>query len=230
VSGQPARRVWDREYEELQVIPSSIRRSPSKALVLFTELLALHNPGRALDAGCGNGRNTIYLAKMGWEVDALDFSPKAIDRSRESAKDASVENQIHYHQMDLNPPLPFPAFSFDLVLDSYVSCHFTDPALQQAYWSDLLRLTKPDGHLFSSLFSVEDEYYRRVGRLIEPERNIVVDPNNGIVKQLYTESQIKRFFDGLFSTKYFAKFEFVDIVLGQAYRRSVFSFVLERKG
>src|SRR5260370_19457065 len=66
--------LWEEEYGHLQVIPSSTRKLPSKALTLFSELLELSNPRRALDAGCGNGRNSVYLAQKGWQVDAVDTS------------------------------------------------------------------------------------------------------------------------------------------------------------
>lgn len=41
--------------------------------------------GRALDVACGAGRNALFLAESGFDVDALDISPAALDRARESA-------------------------------------------------------------------------------------------------------------------------------------------------
>jgi SAM-dependent methyltransferase len=218
---------WDKEYSEFQTIPSSTRKSPSKALLLFAELLALRNPGSALDAGCGNGRNSIYLANQGWTVEALDYSQRALDYLAASIRGSELTNRIHRHHLHLNPPLPFPDASFDLVLDSFVSCHFTDSSFQEAYWAELLRLTKPTGHVFTSLFSVDDEYYKRVGSMLDREQQIVIDPNNGIIKRLYTESQIKLFFQRRCSIKYYANFEFVDSVLLRPYRRSILTLVLE---
>jgi SAM-dependent methyltransferase len=40
---------------------------------------------RALDVGCGNGRDAIYLAKKGWEVTAVDLEERAISKARERA-------------------------------------------------------------------------------------------------------------------------------------------------
>lgn len=40
-------------------------------------------PGRALELGCGHGRNAVHLARHGWRVDAVDFSAAALDRARE---------------------------------------------------------------------------------------------------------------------------------------------------
>jgi SAM-dependent methyltransferase len=42
-------------------------------------------PGRALDVGCGSGRDAVYLAKRGWQVTAVDLVPAAIAKARERA-------------------------------------------------------------------------------------------------------------------------------------------------
>lgn len=48
-------------------------------------------PGRALDLGCGTGRDAVYLAGRGWTVTGVDGVPKAIDRARRRAQNAGAE-------------------------------------------------------------------------------------------------------------------------------------------
>jgi SAM-dependent methyltransferase len=48
-------------------------------------------PGRALDVGCGSGRDAVHLAKRGWRVTAVDFVDKALDRARKRAAEEGVE-------------------------------------------------------------------------------------------------------------------------------------------
>ena len=45
-------------------------------------------PGRALDVGCGEGGDALWLAAHGWQVTALDFADAALDRAAEHAADA----------------------------------------------------------------------------------------------------------------------------------------------
>lgn len=50
-------------------------------------------PGRALDVGCGSGRDAIYLAKRGWQVTAVDSVEKAVDSAKQRAVEEGVDVQ-----------------------------------------------------------------------------------------------------------------------------------------
>lgn len=217
--------LWDREYSTHKVIPSSTRMLPSKALVLFSELLCFREGLKVLDAGCGTGRNSIYLAGKGCEVHALDFSDEALRRLDVSATEAGVRDRIFPLHHPLQNPFPFPDNSFDLVLDSYVFCHFTDDGLKSFYLDQLRRLVKSYGVVFSSVFSADDEYY---DELPASWGRTVVDPRNGLTKQLYTEEEAKKLFAARFDIQYFIKFQFMDIVLDRPYKRSLLVFILRK--
>ncbi|MGH3509193.1 MAG: class I SAM-dependent methyltransferase, partial [Nocardioidaceae bacterium] len=49
--------------------------------------------GRALDVGCGEGADSVWLARQGWHVTALDVSAKAVERTQALAADADVQVQ-----------------------------------------------------------------------------------------------------------------------------------------
>ena len=48
-------------------------------------------PGRALDIGCGSGRDAVHLAGRGWQVTAVDVVDKALERARQRAVEEGVE-------------------------------------------------------------------------------------------------------------------------------------------
>src|SRR6516225_1755873 len=54
-------------------------------IVPFVEGPQRLEPGRALDLGCGAGRNTCYLARHGWEVIGVDLLGRAIEKARSQA-------------------------------------------------------------------------------------------------------------------------------------------------
>jgi SAM-dependent methyltransferase len=218
--------IWDKEYGSLQVIPSSTRESPSKALLLFSEILHFENK-KVLDAGCGIGRNSIFLAQKGCEVHAVDISKVALNKLKSAAKKAGVEERIIVHNVSIDNKFPFEENSFDIIIDSYVFCHFIDQISKQKYRDELYRLIRDEGYVFISLFSVDDRYYKEFIELGNND-NIVVDKNNGITKQLYTEECIKEFFSVKFTIHYFVKFEFIDLVLGKPYMRSILALILKK--
>ncbi|MGX7829744.1 class I SAM-dependent methyltransferase [Actinokineospora sp. 24-640] len=75
-------------------------------------------PGTALEAGCGEGGDAIWLASRGWRVTAVDIAPTALRRGREQAESAGVAG-IEWVHADLTAWTP-AAEHFDLVTASYV--------------------------------------------------------------------------------------------------------------
>ena len=71
------------------------------------------DPGSALDLGCGEGDDAIWLAQHGWRVTAVDVSPTALARAAQHAKTADVADMITWERHDL--ALSYPTGTFDLV-------------------------------------------------------------------------------------------------------------------
>lgn len=157
-----SKECWEQEFRLRHAIPSSTRLEPAKALQLFSELLKLGSPMKVLDAGVGNGRNTVYLAQRGCKVTALDFSDFALEETRRRVVGAGLESKVSVVRHFMDGSVPFPEESFDFVLDAYVFCHFLRDGFGQRFWRDMARVTKRSGLLLSIVFSTEDEYYRQL--------------------------------------------------------------------
>ncbi len=76
-------------------------------------------PGRALDLGAGEGRNSIWLAQRGWQVTAVDFSDVAVARGQAWAKEEGVAELITWLTADLAEFRP-EAGGFDLILSLFL--------------------------------------------------------------------------------------------------------------
>ncbi|MCH9720841.1 MAG: methyltransferase domain-containing protein [Actinomycetia bacterium] len=68
---------------------------------------------RALDLGCGEGGDAIWLAEQGWTVVAVDVSDTALSRARKAAESCGVADRIEFQQHELTSS--FPEGFFDLV-------------------------------------------------------------------------------------------------------------------
>lgn len=75
-------------------------------------------PGRALDVATGTGRNAVYLAAEGYEVDAVDQSRAGLEITRERAADRSAGDRVNPVQADLTE-YGFPIGAYDLVTVSF---------------------------------------------------------------------------------------------------------------
>lgn len=96
-------------------------------------------PGRALDLGCGTGTNAVTLTQHGWQVTAVDFSPKAIRTARHKA--AAAGFSIDFHVGDVTD-LGFLKGPYDFALD--IGCLLAlKPEAQVKHARHLSRLLLP---------------------------------------------------------------------------------------
>ncbi len=105
------------EYWEARYADGRTRWSGNVNASLATEVASL-TPGTALDVGCGQGGDAIWLAARGWTVTATDVAQSALDTGAEKAAAAAVATAITWEQHDLG--VSFPAGTFDLVTTSFL--------------------------------------------------------------------------------------------------------------
>ena len=126
---------WDQRYAVEGQLWSG---RPNGALV--AEVTGL-TPGRALDVGCGEGADAVWLARAGWQVTGLEVSGIALQRAAGHAQDAGVPIQwVHAGLAEA----ALPPGSFDLVSAQYPALLRTpDAAAERA----LLAAVAPGGVL-----------------------------------------------------------------------------------
>ncbi len=105
-------------------------------------------PCKAITLGCGVGRETIYLAKKGFDVIGLDFSPTAIKQAQERAKAAGVE--VKFIVDDLTN-LRHVQGTFDLVTD-FGALNDMSQKSRDLYMDNLLPLTRSGTHYLMFCF------------------------------------------------------------------------------
>ena len=123
--------AWDERYRATGLLWSA---GPN---VFVEDRLADMSPGVGLDLASGEGRNSIWLASLGWDMTAVDFSPVAIEKGRQ------LSESVEFIAADV---LTWePETSFDLVLIAYlqlVAEQFERVVRRAVGW------LKPGGELF----------------------------------------------------------------------------------
>jgi SAM-dependent methyltransferase len=98
-------------------------------------------PGTALDAGCGEGAEAVWLASRGWSVTAADISSEALARAAGRVSLAGVADRVELVEADLG--VWEPESRFDLV-----TTHYAHPATSQlAFYERISRWVGPGGTL-----------------------------------------------------------------------------------
>ena len=127
---------WEERYAGSARVWSG---APNRTLV---DVVASFEPGRALDLGCGEGADVIWLAQRGWQATGVDIAETAISRARAAASDLDVP-QARFEAADLSTWRPDG--SFELVTASFLQ---SPVALSR---SEILRsvagVVAPGGHL-----------------------------------------------------------------------------------
>ena len=113
------------------------------------------NPGAALDVGCGEGADAIWLAAQGWQVTAVDISAVAVDRAHELATTAGVSVQWVFADVSSEP---LPTGPFDLVTVMYPAIRHTpnDDAIRE-----ILGAVAPGGTLLFVHHSFDGQHGHR---------------------------------------------------------------------
>jgi 2-polyprenyl-3-methyl-5-hydroxy-6-metoxy-1,4-benzoquinol methylase len=110
---------WEQFYGEREQVWSG---RPNEVLVEEVEGMT---PGTALDLGCGEGADSIWLAGQGWRVTGTDISQVALDRAAAHADDAGVADRITWERHDLTRSIP--TGPFDLVSAHFLHSPVDDP-------------------------------------------------------------------------------------------------------
>jgi len=116
---------------------------------LFRKFLDCHNPGKILLPAEGEGRNAVYAALKGWDVDAYDFSEKAIENALDFAAQHKVNiNYVHNSHTDLD--------RYEQCYDAIALIYAHVPNhLRRRFHHQLSALLKPGGWFVMEAFTPE---------------------------------------------------------------------------
>lgn len=169
---------WDDKYSELHYVYGE---EPNQ---FFRETIDNLPQGKILLPADGEGRNGVYAASKGWQVEAFDVSSEAKNKALLLAQAADVS--ISYKVLDIKEAVTnYPPNHFDAIALIYlhVSLQF-----QMQYYRELITLLKPNGYLIFEGFRKE----HRKNQLIDP---LVGGPQH--LDLLYSKKELEFIFKSL---------------------------------
>ncbi len=138
---------WDQRYATANYV---FGKDPNAFLVRNLDRIP---PGKVLCAGDGEGRNGIWLAKQGFEVTSLDYSPIGLQKARKLAKEYQVEvNFVMADILDIDLGLEH----YDAIISIFLHLDKSKiPLLHKQYMTSL----KPSGAILVEVFSKDQLKY-----------------------------------------------------------------------
>ena len=116
---------------------------------------------KCLDAGCGNGRGSIFMSSNGAaSVDCVDISPMNIESTRKNAESFGFDDRITTHQASLED-IPFEDETFDFVWCNGVIMHTHNP---DKCLSEIARVLKKGGQAWIYVYGSGGVYWQSVYR------------------------------------------------------------------
>lgn len=168
-----AARVWNERFS----VPEFIFGTEPNAYLAGQRRLL--EPGRrALAVADGEGRNSVWLAGLGLEVDAFDISPVAVDKARRLAGNAGVS--VNYRVSDCDA-WDWPHAAYDVVVAIFIQ--FAGPALRTRLFSRMVQALKPGGLLILQGYTPKQLEFNTGGP--------------GVLENLYTETLLRTEFGAL---------------------------------
>lgn len=172
-------------------------------------------PGTALDLGCGEGRYSIYLARNGWSVKAVDFSDKGIEKLRNYAEENDFD--IEAEVADVRN-YEIEEEKYDLIMAVTILDHINkenDTLIARRMKNAL----KPGGYLFAQAHTKQDPGYDPDS----PEKS----PTSAAIMHYFDSDELRRFFGDLDIIEYEIKKE-RDTSHGEPHDH-VFAYMIARK-
>jgi SAM-dependent methyltransferase len=180
---------WDRTYANAE---DFFGKEPSELAVSVLPLLKKKNSKDVLELGCGQGRDTWYLAKNGMNVTALDYSETGICQMRDIAKKQNLSHIVTASVHDARDPLPFKDSSFDAIYSHmFFTMEFSEEEVARML-KDCMRVLRPGG---LNIYSVRNDHDPHYGKFTPKGKDMWQNPL-GFVVHFFSEEKIRRLSGG----------------------------------
>jgi len=181
----PANHLWEQIYQKEG-------RREEKPFLRFYEVVSSfkkYDCKEILDLGCGRGRHLIHLAREGFHVVGMDFSPTGLRLTREWVESEKIDAFVV--MADMRIPFPLKGSSFDGLLSTQVIHHARLATIKRTI-GEIFRILKPGGIAFITVSARMNDL-----EFIEIEPNTYIPqegPEKGLPHHIFSEDDLRRQF------------------------------------
>jgi len=197
--------AWEEAYRSVK---SLWGLKPDHVLIDYGSLVP---KGNVLDLGMGEGRNSFFFAKMGYEVEGFDISQTAIERCIKMAKNENLK--VKAEAKDLRE-VDIPKGRYSLIIAAWVLNFFKKPEAEEII-RKIKEGLKRNGLVYIAIFSLDDPGYEKAKNRLElvGENTFYSSRRDSFIHYFKEEEFLSLFSD--FKTVYHAKGTGLDLEHGE---------------
>ena len=185
---------WERSFSSK---PEMFGSEPSIAAISAAKIFKENKVERILELGSGQGRDSLFFAKNGFTIEALDYSSSAVNDIINKSKEYKIDNFLKANTFDVRKKLPYEDETFDGCFSHMLYCMaFTIDEIEKLN-NEINRVLKKGGiNIFTVRNTNDGDYNSGI------HRGEDLYENDGFIVHFFSEDKIKRLLSG---------FELVDI-------------------
>ena len=132
---------------------------PSEAVVAAADAFSSAGIATVLELGAGQGRDTLYLGRRGFQVRALDYAPEGVEAIEAKVAAAGLADRVSVELHDVRERLPLADAEIDASFSHMLLCMALTTAELERLVADLRRVLRPDGLVVYTVRTVDDQHY-----------------------------------------------------------------------
>ncbi len=148
---------WQDSFREM---PEMFGSEASEPAIKAAELFKKEGKTKILELGSGQGRDTLYFARNGFTVYALDYSTEGLEAVNHRARELGLSHLIAAKVHDVRNPLPFADETFDACFSHMLFCMALRTPELEFLSNEIRRVLKPAGLNFYTVRNTADAHYQ----------------------------------------------------------------------
>ncbi|KPC64268.1 class I SAM-dependent methyltransferase [Streptomyces chattanoogensis] len=154
--GETQRRHWQQTYT---AHPDMYGTAPSAPATHAAELFRSAGARTVLELGAGQGRDSLFFARSGFDVAATDFSPAGLEQLTAHAAESGLTGRVTTLLHDVRNPLPLPDDSIDAAFAHMLLCMALSTEEIHSAVAEVRRVLRPGGTFVYTVRHTGDAHY-----------------------------------------------------------------------
>ncbi len=182
------RHQWQEAFSETADMFGAASSKPARAAV---ELFKREGTKRILELGGGQGRDTLYLAQNGFQVDVLDYTEAGLRAIAEKARESCLSERIAIRRHDVREPLPFADETFDACYSHMLYCMALTTSELELLFRESRRVLRQNGLQVYTVRHTGDPHYGTGIHRGEDMYEV-----NGFIVHFFSRRKVEQLADG----------------------------------